>query len=853
MGPRSIANISEAAAIQPEIGTVLATPSKGLNFPGPPVYDPQNGYVYVPNEGLGTVSVVEGGRVIATVPVGASPAVMAVDNSSGLVYVANSASGNVSVLNGTDVSSTLTVGTSPFGLALDPANGYLYVANYGSNTVSVFHGTTLLATVSVAVGPESMLYDPANGFVYVSDDGGASNDRVSVINGTQDVADLVVGQYPETACLDSTNGLVYVPNLAGSGGITVISGARDVANISDAGGPNACAYDPSNDQVYVADNQAGTVSIVHGTSLLGSVTVGTSPEQVAFDSANGYVYVSDFGTGVSNGTLSVLNGTGVVGNVTVGVGPTNFAYDAATADLYVSDQGGNTLSVVSTALAIGSIVLTPPGSPRASLDLGTGVEFSGKLWAIGAGQDNLGWNSTPSAGLGCPPTLNVTVATAFVEQASFILSCVPTMAASYTLRLNVTDRAGIHLNLSFPFSMFQNPRAALPIVSGAPGVRSTFAFTNKTVNFSATPLRGTGIYANYTWYGLPAQACTGLATSEARCSIPAPTSLNVSYRFTDSNGRTASSAPLSYGIFQPMTIGSVSASRNTSDAGSPVSFNATVAGGSGTYFGFAWVGLPGTCPVPASEQVSCTFESAGRYAVYLRAFDTLGETVESPVRDILILPAITVSDPIANRSSADVGQDVAFATSATGGDGNWTYHWSGLPAGCAVPATSAIVPCVPTKPGLSLVRVAVTDTSGGDAVAPPDATLVVANDPTVSAPFAETPTIVQGTAVRTNVTVSGGTGSITYAWFGGCSGTSATATCAFERPGSYPVWVVVTDGNGFAVRSQVTTFTVTTAPSLGASNFGPSVVDLLALTSLAVAAGAVGLWFRYRNARPPMD
>jgi len=103
-------------------------------------YDPSNGYIYVADAGSGTVSVINGktNTVIATIRVGSEPwgvayNGVAYDPSNGYIYVTNWYSGwysgTVSVINGTTVIATIPVGQGPWGVAYDPSNGYIYVAD----------------------------------------------------------------------------------------------------------------------------------------------------------------------------------------------------------------------------------------------------------------------------------------------------------------------------------------------------------------------------------------------------------------------------------------------------------------------------------------------------------------------------------------------------------------------------------------------------------------------------------------------------------------------------------------------------------------------------------------------------
>lgn len=104
-------------------------------IPSYPAYDPQNGYVYLPNGGSSNVSVVNGTTILGSVAVSGLPNAVAV--GGGLVYVADAGANNVSILNGTTVMGTIPVGSSPAYALYDPVNHDVYVSNLRSSNVSV--------------------------------------------------------------------------------------------------------------------------------------------------------------------------------------------------------------------------------------------------------------------------------------------------------------------------------------------------------------------------------------------------------------------------------------------------------------------------------------------------------------------------------------------------------------------------------------------------------------------------------------------------------------------------------------------------------------------------------------------
>ena len=103
----------------------------------------QGPFLYVPNAGDGTVSVIDtptNAVAPTAIPVGLSPVAAAVRGDESLVYVTNQGGSNtVSVINTATntVVATIPVGVVPQLLAVSPDGTRVYVPNEGSNTISV--------------------------------------------------------------------------------------------------------------------------------------------------------------------------------------------------------------------------------------------------------------------------------------------------------------------------------------------------------------------------------------------------------------------------------------------------------------------------------------------------------------------------------------------------------------------------------------------------------------------------------------------------------------------------------------------------------------------------------------------
>jgi YVTN family beta-propeller protein len=141
-----------------------------------PIFDRGNGYIYVSGLGGGittsSVFVINGTTIVGTVGVGLIETVaehdLVYDNESGLVYVASYNSNNVSVIDGKRLVGSVPVGKEPASAAYDSVNGCIYVSNNASNNVSVISGMKTIKSVPVGIGPTSVTVDSGSGYVYVT-------------------------------------------------------------------------------------------------------------------------------------------------------------------------------------------------------------------------------------------------------------------------------------------------------------------------------------------------------------------------------------------------------------------------------------------------------------------------------------------------------------------------------------------------------------------------------------------------------------------------------------------------------------------------------------------------------------
>jgi YVTN family beta-propeller protein len=315
------------------------------------------------------------------------------------VYVANSGSNTVAVINATTNSliTTVPVGASPAGLAITPNNAFVYVANSADDTVSVIETATgtVTLTVTLSGSPSQVAITPNGALAYVAEPGTTfGTGTIEIINTTNHTVTTVQGGVNGLDQLNNPTAVAFTPD-----GTTAYA-----ADTCTANGP-ACAD--------VIDVTTGTVSntvAISNTELLQPASIAITPDGslvcmsieltsvggISVDAALGVAFISttltnavstldlgvapaasNFGFGITpNGTLyatepgvltAPLTGVAVISTIppavldtlTVGSGPTGVAVSPSGAFVYVTNAGDGTISVINTSTNPGTVFTTP--------------------------------------------------------------------------------------------------------------------------------------------------------------------------------------------------------------------------------------------------------------------------------------------------------------------------------------------------------------------------------------------------------------------------------------------------------------------------------------------------------------
>ena len=241
--------------------------------------------VYISNGGDNTVSVIDAATntVVATIPVGNLPTLIALTPDNTRAYVANQGSNDVTVINTATntVVATIPVGTQAIGVAVTPDGTRVYATGTASNTVSVINtATNTVEPQSPSeVGPQGVKVTPDGTRVYITN--GASNDVSVIATATNTViATIPAGVNPAIVTITPDGTRAYVAN-QGSNDVTVINTATNTVVTTIPVGIQATGVviTPDGAFAYVTNTVSNTVSVISTATntIVATLPVGLSP------------------------------------------------------------------------------------------------------------------------------------------------------------------------------------------------------------------------------------------------------------------------------------------------------------------------------------------------------------------------------------------------------------------------------------------------------------------------------------------------------------------------------------------------------------------------------------------------
>jgi len=294
-----------------------------------------------------------------------------------IAYVTNQSTNVVHMLRTTDWVNigNIPVGNSPAGIAIPTVGGFALVANKGGNSVSRIDlaTSTVTATIPVPGNPTSVAITPDGTKAYVVQStncppppvptpgpgptptpGGPTPGptpippcTVAVIDTASNtvVTNVTVGHEPFAAAMSTNGGFVYVTNRADDS-VSIIDTATDTTIDEFPVGDTPEGIVAGFGLVYVANDTSNTVSVYREIdfALLTTIPVGASPLSVAVSPDGTTAVVGNDGGGsisiVATGTETVID------TKSVGTNPTGVAITPNSSRAVVANSTSGTVSIV---------------------------------------------------------------------------------------------------------------------------------------------------------------------------------------------------------------------------------------------------------------------------------------------------------------------------------------------------------------------------------------------------------------------------------------------------------------------------------------------------------------------------
>lgn len=267
--------------------------------PGPIVADPASGRVFVLNQGDGTVSVIDGGRVAATWELPEACTALAV--AGGRLWVGSAQGGRIHLLaldNGAQLGeATIDTGSSALAMVPSPDEAVMYVASY--NRTTALDVATLAEVAHAELNSYATLAVSADGTrVYVNDfdaDEGASSLVALDAATLEEVDRLPVPPDPAAALAAPKGDHVYLLSGHANAVLAIDGAARELLATVPVGlDPRHLALDPASGRLYIANQLGDSVAVVDAERLevVETVPLSARVEAMTVDPADGALYAA---------------------------------------------------------------------------------------------------------------------------------------------------------------------------------------------------------------------------------------------------------------------------------------------------------------------------------------------------------------------------------------------------------------------------------------------------------------------------------------------------------------------------------------------------------------------------------
>ena len=269
-------------------------------------------FAYVPNEGSGTLSVIDTAtdQVVGEIPAGKKPRGLAVSLDGARLYVSDQPNNRLVVVDLAlrKAVGTVPLGVSPEGVSASPDGRYIAVALEESNSVAFIAAATGTEAFTVKVegkNPEHAVFSPDGKLVYVGAEDAEQVDVIDVGKRRQ-VARIAVGRRPRGIGFLPDGSRAFIAcEISSEVHVVDVARSQSVAVVKAGNFTNGIAVRPDGKVVYVSNGRDGTVSAIDTASnrIVATIATGARPWNMAITPDGRKLYVAN---GRSN-SVSVID------------------------------------------------------------------------------------------------------------------------------------------------------------------------------------------------------------------------------------------------------------------------------------------------------------------------------------------------------------------------------------------------------------------------------------------------------------------------------------------------------------------------------------------------------------------
>jgi len=259
-------------------------------------------FAYVPNEGSGTLSVIDTAtdQVIGDIPAGKKPRGLAANVEGTRLYVSDQPNNRLVVV---DLAlrkevGTVPLGVSPEGVSASPDGRYIAVALEESNSIAFIAAATGKEAFTVKVegkNPEHAVFSPDGKLVYVSAEDAEQVDVIDVDRRLQ-VAKIAVGRRPRGIGFLPDGSRAYIAcEISSEVHVVDVARGQSVAVVKAGNFSNGIAVRPDGKVVYVSNGRDGTVAAIDTASnrVVATIATGARPWNMAITPDGRKLYVAN--------------------------------------------------------------------------------------------------------------------------------------------------------------------------------------------------------------------------------------------------------------------------------------------------------------------------------------------------------------------------------------------------------------------------------------------------------------------------------------------------------------------------------------------------------------------------------